>query len=117
MKRWSGLLPAQSGRTRLSTGRWRWGWTIPLAVSRSSVGVRPRFTQPPAQVACPGGVAFFPVEVGAHQLLEVSGLGMDEQLVDRGNGQVVDQAQVDAEADEGEQLHRFFRGHHGGRAK
>ena len=42
------------------------------------------------------------------QLLQVGRLRVDEELVDRRNLQVADQAQVDAHPHAGEQVHRLF---------
>ena len=44
----------------------------------------------------------------AGELLQVGRLGVDEQLVDRRDLQVVDQAQVHAHPHAGEQVHRLF---------
>ena len=61
-----------------------------------------------AQIAGPLDVAVGRVELHAAQLLQVGRLGVDEQLVERGDLQVVDQAQVDAHPHAGEQVHRLF---------
>src|SRR5437867_12048216 len=41
-------------------------------------------------------------------LLQVGGLSQDQQLVDRGNFQFVDQAQIDSQADARQQMQRLF---------
>ena len=54
--------------------------------------MRPGLAQPGAQIAGAGGVALLAVERRAHQLLQVGRLRVDEQLVDRRDGDVVEQA-------------------------
>ena len=70
----------------------------------------PAVGQPAPQVRRAGDVALLDAELGAAELLEERRLGLDEQLVDGGDRQVVDQAQVDSHPDAREQEHRLLAG-------
>ena len=60
------------------------------------------------QVVGPLDIAVGRIQFDAAQLLQVGRLGVDEQLVDGGDLQIGDQAQIDAHPDAGEQVHGFF---------
>ena len=44
-----------------------------------------RVAKSSAQIAGSGGVAFFAIESGAHQLLQMGGLGVQEKLIHGGH--------------------------------
>ena len=48
------------------------------------------------------------VELGLAKFLQVSRLGVNEELVDLGNPQIIDQAKIDAHSHLGKVFHRFF---------
>jgi len=54
------------------------------------------------------GVAGADTQLLAAQLLEMSGLGVDEKLIDRWYADVIDQAQVDSHAHFAEVVHGFL---------
>ena len=70
----------------------------------------PAVGQPAPQVRGPRDVPLLDAQLGAAELLEERRLGLDEQLVDRGDRQVVDQPQVDPHPHARKQKHRFFAG-------
>ncbi len=86
--------------------------TARTGLARCSVLPRPvgggAALQVPSQVVGTFDVAVGGVQFHAPQFLQVRPLGVDEQLVHGGNGDVADQAQIDAHPHAGQQLHRLF---------
>lgn len=74
------------------------------------VRLRVLFLQPFADQGGTGGLALRRFEHFPFELLQVGRLGLDAQLIHRGNGNVVDQPQVDPQADARQQPHRLFGG-------
>src|SRR5436190_10871495 len=85
-----------------------WGTLFPELLPRKSrsIQTRPRILQPIAKIPRPRRIAFFAVERRAHQFLQMGRLRVQEEFVDLRHGNLVEQAEVDAEADAGEQVHR-----------
>jgi len=52
-----------------------------------------------AEVGGAGDVSFARFEVGLAELLQVGGLGVDEEFVDAGNLQILDESEVDPHAE------------------
>lgn len=61
-----------------------------------------------AEVGGAGGVAFGGFQVGLAELLEVRRLGVDEEFVDSGDLQILNQAEIDSHAEAGEEVHGLF---------
>src|SRR5690606_5229255 len=78
---------------------------------RASVPLVAVLTQQPLpEIRSAGDVAFSRLELLVPELLQMRRLSLDEQLVDGGDLEAVDQAQIDSHADAGEQVHRLFGG-------
>ncbi len=61
-----------------------------------------------SEVGGAGDVAFAGFEMGFAKFLQVGGLGVNEEFVDAGNREILDESEVDAHAEAGEEVHGFL---------
>ena len=78
---------------------------------------RPVGAEIATQVCSPLDVAIGSIEFHPSKLLQMSRLGVDEEFIDRGDFEVVDQSKIDSHADTREQVHRLFGADSLGRAE